>query len=136
MFENIPMVKGKFDFDFRSKGTRVSFDIIAKDGKLVKSLIDLGIDTSEYHKFNFALKSGINLGELFVTNADQNKNLARICSVIFSIKSETDNVRYLSGALAETLKDVKLTDEKIPKKFDKYVGYLNFINSFICAKLK
>ena len=136
MFESIPMVKGKFDFVFRSKGTRVSFDIVAKDGKLVKSLIDLGIDPSEYHKFNFALKSGINLGELFDPNADQTKNFAKICSVIFSIKSETDNVRYLSGALAEALKDVKLTDENIQKKFDKCVGYLNFINSFICAKLK
>ena len=117
MFENIPKVKGKFDFVFRNKGTRVSFDIVAKDGKLVKSLIDLGINPSEYHKFNFALKSGINLGELFDPNADQTKNFAKICSVIFSIKSETDNVRYLSGALAEALKDVKLTDEKIQKKF-------------------
>ena len=139
MFENAPPLKplkGKFDFKFRNKGTRCSFDIVAKDGKLVKSLIDLGIDPSEYHKFNFALKSGIDLGELFDPNADQTKNFAKICSVIFSIKSETDNVRYLSGALAEALKDVKLTDEKIQKKFDKCVGYLNFINSFICAKLK
>jgi hypothetical protein len=136
MFENIPIVKGKYELFFRNKGTRVSFDIVAKDGKLVKSLIDLGIDPSEYHKFNFALKSGINLSELFDPNTDQTKNFAKICSVIFSIKSETDNVRYLSGALAEALKDVKLTDEKIQKKFDKCVGYLNFINSFICAKLK
>ena len=136
MFEKAPPLKGKFDFKFRNKGTRCSFDIVAKDGKLVKSLIDLGIDPSEYHKFNFALKSGINLGELFDPNADQTKNFAKICSVIFSIKSETDNVRYLSGALAEALKDVKLTDEKIQKKFNKCVGYLNFINSFICAKLK
>ncbi len=136
MFESIPFLKGKFELFFRNKGTRCSFDVVAKEGKLVKSLIDLGIDPSEYHKFNFSLKSGIDLGELFDPNADQTKNFAKICSVIFSIKSETDNVRYLSGALAEALKDVKLTDEKIQKKFDKCVGYLNFINSFICAKLK
>ena len=136
VFEDIPIFKGKFELFFRSKETRCSFDIVAKDGKLVKSLIDLGINPSEYHKFNFALKSGIDLGELFDPNADQTKNFAKICSVIFSIKSETDNVRYLSGALAEALKDVKLTDENIQKKFDKCVGYLNFINSFICAKLK
>ena len=139
MLENAPPLKplkGKFDFKFRNKGTRCSFDIVAKDGKLVKSLIDLGIDPSEYHKFNFALKSGIDLGELFDPYADQTKNFAKICSVIFSIKSETDNVRYLSGALAEALKDVKLTDEKIQKKFDRVVGYINFINSFIGCKLK
>ena len=136
MFAMIPTFKGKFELFFRNKGTKCSFDIVAKDGKLVKSLIDLGIDPSEYHKFNFALKSGIDLGELFDQNADQTKNFAKICSVIFSIKSETDNVRYLSGALAEALKDVKLSDEKIQKKFDKFVGYLNFINSFITAKLR
>ena len=129
MFEKAPPLKGKFDFNFRNKGTRCSFDIVAKDGKLVKSLIDLGIDPSEYHKFNFALKSGIDLGELFDPNADQTKNFAKICSVIFSIKSETDNVRYLSGALAEALKDVKLTDEKIQKKFDKCVGCLSWRRS-------
>lgn len=136
MFESIPIFQGKFELFFRNKEKRVSFDVVAKEGKLVKSLIDLGIDPSEFHRFNFALKSGIDLGELFDPNADQTKNFAKICSVIFSIKSETDNVRYLSGALAEALKDVKLTDEKIQKKFDKCVGYLNFINSFICAKLK
>ena len=136
MIECIPILQGKYALFFRNKGTRCSFDIVAKEGKLVKSLIDLGINPSEYHKFNFALKSGIDLGELFDEKADQTKNLAKICSVIFSIKSETDNVKYLSGALAEALKDVKLTDEKIQKKFNKCVGYLNFINSFICANLK
>ena len=136
MFESIPFLKGKFELFFRNKGTRCSFDVVAKEGKLVKSLIDLGIDPSEYHKFNFSLKSGIDLGELFDPNADQTKNFAKICAVIFSIKSETDNVRYLSGALAEALKDVKLNDEEIQKKFNKCVGYLNFINSFITAKLR
>ena len=136
MFAMIPTFKGKFELFFRNKGTKCSFDIVAKDGKLVKSLIDLGIDPSEYHKFNFALKSGIDLGELFDPNADQTKNFAKICSVIFSIKSETDNVRYLSGALAEALKDVKLNDKEIQTKFNKCVGYLNFINSFITAKLR
>ena len=96
----------------------------------------LGINLSEYHKFNFALKSGINLAEILNPAADQTANLVKICSLLFSIKSETENVRYLSGALAEALKDVKLNDEKIQAKFNKVVGYLNFINSFIGAKLK
>jgi len=135
MLENIPHFKDKCKFFFRSKGTKVSFDVVANDGKLVKAFIDLGINPSDYHKFNFALKSGINLGEIFDPAADQTANFAKIASIIFSIKSETDNVKYLSGALAEALKDVKLTDPEIQKKFDKCVGYLNFINSFICAKL-
>jgi hypothetical protein len=136
MLGGIPILKDKVEFHFRSKGKQVSFDLVAKDGKLVKAILDLGLDFTEYHKFNFALKSGINLAEIFDKNADQTANLVKICSILFSIKSESENVRYLTGAITEALKDVKLADEKIQKKFDKFKGFLNFINSFIGAKLK
>ena len=136
MLTAIPQLKDKIDFNIRSKGKQVSFDAVAKDGKLVKAILDLGLDFTEFHKFNFALKSGVNLAEIFDPNADPTANFVKICSIIFSIKSETENVRYLCTALGEALKDVKLNDEKIQKKFDKFVGYLNFINSFIGAKLK
>ena len=136
MLTAIPQLKDKIDFNIRSKGKQVSFDAVAKDGKLVKAILDLGLDFTEFHKFNFALKSGVNLAEIFDPNADPTANLVKICSIIFSIKSETENVRYLCTALGEALKDVKLADEAIQKKFDKFVGYLNFINSFIGAKLK
>lgn len=136
LFDSNPFVKDKFQLHLRNKGKQVSFDVVAKDGKLIQALMDLGIDASEYHKFNFALKSGINLSEIFDPNADQAANLIKICSVIFSIKSETDNVKYLAGALGEALKDLKLNDEKKQKKFDKFVGFINFINSFIGFKCK
>ena len=136
MLQEIPHLKDKIEFNFRSKGKQCSFDAVAKDGKLVKAVLDLGISFSDYHKFNFALKSGINLADIFDPNADPAANLVKICSVIFSIKSESENVRYLCTALGEALKDVKLNDEAIQKKFDKVVGYLNFINSFIGCKLK
>ena len=136
MLSQIPIFKDKIEFNFRSKGKQCSFDAVGKDGKLVKAILDLGISFSDYHKFNFALKSGINLAEIFDPNADPAANLVKICSVIFSIKSESENVRYLCTALGEALKDVKLNDENIQKKFDKVVGYINFINSFIGCKLK
>lgn len=136
MLEGIPHVKDKIDFSFRSKGKQCSFDAVAKDGKLIQAILDLGISFSDYHKFNFALKSGVNLAEIFDPNADPAANLVKVCSLIFSIKSESENVRYLCAALGEALKDVKLNDEKIQKKFDKVVGYINFINSFIGCKLK
>ena len=136
MLADIPHVKDKIDFSFRSKGKQCSFDAVAKDGKLIQAILDLGISFSDYHKFNFALKSGVNLAEIFDPNADPAANLVKVCSLIFSIKSESENVRYLCAALGEALKDVKLNDEKIQKKFDKVVGYINFINSFIGCKLK
>ena len=136
MLASIPQLKDKIDFNFRSKGKQCSFDAVAKDGKLVKAILDLGISFTDFHKFTFALKSGVNLAEIFDPNADPAANLVKVCSVIFSIKSESENVRYLCAALGEALKDVKLNDEKIQKKFDKVVGYINFINSFIGCKLK
>ena len=136
MLAGIPQLKDKVEFNFRSKGTQCSFDAVAKDGKLVKAILDLGISFTDFHKFTFALKSGVNLAEIFDPNADPAANLVKVCSVIFSIKSESENVRYLCAALGEALKDVKLNDEKIQKKFDKVVGYINFINSFIGCKLK
>jgi len=137
MFETSPFVKGKFELHFRSKDKQVSIDVISKEGKLFKLLLDLGIDLSEYHKFNFALKSGINFEELFELKADQTAALVKFFSILFSIKSETDNVKYLANALGEALKDMKLNDEKKQLKFDKFVGFIiNFINSFIGFKCK
>jgi len=135
MLAGIPQLKDKIEFKFRSKGKQCSFDAVGKDGKLVKAILDLGLSFTDFHKFCFALKSGVNLADIFDPKADPAENLVKICSVIFSIKSESENVRYLCQALGEALKDVKLNDEKIQAKFDKVVGYINFINSFIGCKL-
>lgn len=83
MLTAIPQLKDKIDFNIRSKGKQVSFDAVAKDGKLVKAILDLGLDFTEFHKFNFALKSGVNLAEIFDPNADPTANFVKICSIIF-----------------------------------------------------
>ena len=97
--------------------------------------MSLGIDPAEYRKFYFALILGVNLTEIFDPTSDQAEIFVKIFSVIFSIKSETDNVKYLIKVLVEALKDVKLSDKNIQKKFDKFVRYLSFIYSFIGVKL-
>ena len=84
MLTAIPQLKDKIDFNIRSKGKQVSLDAVAKDGKLVKAILDLGLDFTEFHKFNFALKSGVNLAEIFDQNADPTANFVKICSIIFS----------------------------------------------------
>ena len=70
----------------------------------------------------------------------ESENVRYLCAALGEalkdVKSESENVRYLCAALGEALKDVKLNDEKVQKKFDKVVGYINFINSFIGCKLK
>ena len=138
IFDNIPKIKekpGKYELQFRSSGKKVAVDLISTEGKLVQPLLDLGIDLSEYHKFNFTFKSGVDLSKLFADTPDL-KQLADVFSILLSVKSSGENVKYLAGALSEAIKVVDLKDEKLKKKKEKAVGFLNLINAFIGAKIK
>ena len=135
-FESIPALKDKSEFLFRSKGREVSFDFVIKEGKLIQALLDLGIDFTEYHRFNLALLTGINIYDLLHESENITSNFIKIYSLIFSIRSESENFRYLLIALSEALKEVKINDEKIQRKFDKFVNFLRFLNSFIKNKIK
>ena len=136
MFENIPVLKKNREFFLRNKGKKVSFDLVIKDGKLIKPLLDLGLDFTEYHKFNFEFSLGIKVSELFNEWEDPALNLIKMMSILFSIQSEAENCRYLLIALSEALKDVKINDQKIQKKFDKFINFLRFLNSFNGNKIK
>ena len=135
MLESIPFLKDKSEFFFRNKDNQVFFDLVVKEGKLIKASLDLGIDLTEYRKFNIALMTGINIYDLLHED-DPDLILIEIFSLIFYIRAETDNCRYLLIALSEALKDVKISDEKIQKKFDKFINFLRLINSFIRNKFK
>ena len=135
IFDNIPLFKDNIKFYINNKGTELSIYVVRKQGALVNALMSLGINISEYHKFNIVLKSGINFIEFFDPNPVPDEILYKIFSVIFEIKSETDNFKYIVQALGEALKDVKLSDKNIQEKFDKFVGFLIFINLFIEGKL-
>ena len=135
MLESIPFLKDKVEFFFRNKENQVYLDMIVKEGKLIKALLDLGIDLNEYRKFNIALITGINIYN-FLHEEEPDLFFIEIFSLIFYIRAETDNCRYLLIALSEALKDVKISDEKVQKKFDKFINFLRFINSFIKNKFK
>ena len=115
MLEGIPSLKDKIKIFFRNEGKRVAFDIIVIEGKLIKALLDLGLDFTEYHKFNFEFSLGIKISELFNEWEDPALNLIKMMSILFSIQSETENCRYLLIALSEALKDVKINDKEIQK---------------------
>ena len=126
----------KYEIHFHSVGKQISFYIVANEGKLVKALMDLGIDFTEYHKFNFALKSRITLEEYFNPNINLDSFYLKLYSLLLTIKSDNENIKYLCGALFEALKEIKLDDERIQKKLNKFYVFLSLINSFIGAKIK
>lgn len=125
IFDNIPKIKekpGKYELQFRTSGKKVAVDLISTEGKLVQPLLDLGIDLSEYHKFNFTFKSGVDLSKLFADTPDL-KQLADVFSILISVKSTGENVKYLAGALSEAIKVVDLKDEKLKKKKKKLLDF-------------
>ena len=136
-FEGISAIKKEYvEVHLRKNGINFSFEIVFKEGILVKSLMDLGLDFTEYHKFDFDLKSGLDIEEFFNPSSDQNSIFLKIFTILLSIKTDNENIKYLCGALIEALKDVKLNNKSMEKKLNKFFGYLNFINSFIGTKLK
>ena len=137
IFENTPSLKKEnVEIHFRKNGINYSFEIVFKEGILLKALMDLGLDFTEYHKFDLDLKSGLDLEEFFNPSSDKNSIFLKIFTILLSIKSDNENIKYLCGALIEALKDVKLDDKAMEEKLNKFFGYLNFINSFIGTKLK
>ena len=137
LFENIPALKKEnVEAHFRKNGINFSFEIVFKEGILLKALMDLGLDFTEYHKFDFDLKSGFNLEEFFNLSSDPKSIFLKIFTLLLSIKSDNENIKYLCRALIEALKDVKLDDKAMEEKLNKFFVYLNFINSFIGTKLK
>ena len=137
LFRGTPLSKEEnAEVHLRKNGINFSFEIVFKEGILVKSLMDLGLDFTEYHKFDFDLKSGLDIEEFFNLSSDPNSIFLKIFTILLSIKSDNENIKYLCGALIEALKDVKLDDKAMEEKLNKFFGYLNFINSFIGTKLK
>ena len=112
-------------------GRRFVIVLLAKKKTNLEAFLNLGIDITKYQKFNLILKSGINLFELFTKQEEINIVFQKIYSIIFTIKSETNNVKYLSITFIEAMKAVKLVNKRFQNKFDKLIRFLNFINSLI-----
>ena len=132
----IPKIKGRCEMYFRNNGTNFSFDLIIIDGKIMKSIIDLGINLSEYHEFYLSLKSEISIYELFAEKIDGKKIFFLILSLLFTIKSSGENVKYLIEAISNALNDVKLNNMRRQRKFNEMIKFLNFIYAYIGTKLK
>lgn len=132
-----PRVKkhpNKFEFHIRSTDTRVFLDVVNVEGKFLQPLLDLNLDITEFHKFNFSLKSEFRPDEFFTAPVEE---LAlKGLQLVLSCKGESKNSKYLVSALADALKKVKLSNNKYQKKLDKTLSFLNFINAFVASRLK
>ena len=140
MVMELPFVKakpGKFELHFRSNGKKVAVDFISVEGKILSPLLDLGIDLSQFHQFYFGLKTGADICKIYKEGGNPSDELiTELLNVLVCVKSTGENIKYLATAIVAALKDLKLTDEKLQKKKDKYLGFLNLVNAFIGGKVK
>ena len=118
-----------FEFHFRTAGTKVTADIVGVKGEFLQPLLDLGLDMSEIHNFKASFKSEF-IPEQFFTLPTEELALKAL-QLVFSIKGESTNARYLITALIKALKEVKLSNEKYQKKLERHVEKLNALNAFL-----
>ena len=126
--EAVPIFKNKIEIFLTKKEAKVSIYLVGKEGELINSLLSLGLDFTEYHSFNFVFYSLINFSDIFGEWNNLTYNFSKLFSLIFSFKSESIDFRYLLIALTEALKDIKITDLKIKKKYEEFINFLYYLN--------
>lgn len=131
-FENLDFVKkhpGKYEIHFRNAGKKVSIDFVNVTGEFLQPLLDLGLDISNYHKFNACFKSEFCPDEFFKLPIEELS--LKALQLVLSIKGESQGVRQILTALIKALKEVKLSNEKFQKKLDQHVSHLSGLNAFL-----
>ena len=120
-----------FELNFKTNGKKNLIGIVCNDGEFARVLLDLGNNINENIKFNFILKSGIDLNEISAHNYEI--EISRIFALFFSLKCETYDVKYFFEAIFKALKDVEIGNIKI---FQKILSYLDIINLSLGSKIK
>ena len=131
-FENLGFVKkhpGKYEIHFRNAGKKVTVDFVSVTGEFLQPLLDLGLDISNYHKFNACFKSEFCPDEFFKLPIEELS--LKALQLVLSIKGESQGVRQILTALIKALKEVKLSNEKFQKKLDQHVSHLSGLNAFL-----
>jgi hypothetical protein len=125
-----------FELHYRHKDQKLIIDLILVKGEVIKPLIDLGVDLNKFTDFNLIFKSKIDFNEILDDKIEERKKFIDLLSLLFSIKSSGENIKYLIRAFYEALKDVKLNEFKLQKKYNEIIKFLNFIHCLITSKIK
>lgn len=132
MFSAIPFVKKhpeNYDLNLRTNGTQIFVDFTSIKGEFIEKLVDLGLDLSEYHKFDSYLKSGFAPEDFFNLPAEELS--LKVIQFALSVKSESTGIRKIIIAAIQSLKGIKLTNAKFQKKLEEHIEKLNMLNAFV-----
>lgn len=118
-----------YQIHFRTSGNKVSVDLISVKGEFLQPLLDLGLSASDFHTFNASFKSEFRPDEFFTASIE---DLAlKALQLIFSVKSDSTNLRYILTSAIKALKEIKLSNAKFQSKLEKHVEKINVLNAFV-----
>ena len=122
----------KYQFFFRNKDNRVYLDIVTSEGKFLKPILDLNLNPRDFHNFELALKTEFTPEDAFKCSTQE--LLIKALSFLFLIRGESNDVKFILQAAIKALKEVKLDIQKYQDKLNEYIGFFDFLNSFIEMK--
>ena len=131
-FGAIPFVKKhpeNYALNLRTKDKQIFVDFTSVKGEFIEKITDLGLDISEYHKFDSYLKSGFAPEDFFTLPAEELS--LKVIQFALSVKSESTGIRKIITAAIQSLKGIKLTNAKFQKKLEDHIEKLNMLNAFV-----
>ena len=121
----------KCDIFLKNNGKKVSLVFISRKGKMLQLLLELCVNLSEYIKFDFNIKTEININDLF--NQFSDEDISNLFNALVKIKLSGENLRYLQKSIITILKKLKLKDEEYKTDL---ITVINVIMFFIGINLK
>ena len=131
-FGEIPFVKKhpeNYALNLRTKDTQIFIDFTSVKGEFIEKITELGLDVSEYHKFDSSLKSGFAPEDFFNLPAEELS--LKVIQFALSVKSESTGIRKIITSAIQSLKGIKLTNAKFQKKLEEHIEKLNMLNAFV-----
>ena len=131
-FGAIPFVKKhpeNYALNLRTNGTQIFVDFTSVKGEFIEKLANLGLDLSEYHKFDSYFKSGFAPEDFFNLPAEELS--LKVIQFALSVKSESTGIRKIITAAIKALKGITLSNAKFQKKLEEHIEKLNMLNAFV-----
>ena len=117
---------------FRISGNKMFIDFVSMT--FLQTLLDLGLNFSEFHNFYASFKSEFKPNELF-SSPDKELNLCflKALQLVLSVKGQLTNTNFIITALIKALKEVKCKNYKyiFQDKLNKLVKKLILLKSFL-----
>lgn len=131
--EEVKKHPNKYQFHLRFTDTRAFFDIVTVEGKIAQPLLDLNINTTEYHNFKVSAKSAFKPEGFFTMTPDEFALGAM--SVVFRMEGQATNMKYITSAVIDALGKVKLAKREQTNKLSQILSYIGIVKSFKNSKL-